>query len=85
MGGLGFLLAALPQAFAADQVLFLQDNAYAPYMTVENGMPAGLYAEILFEAQRRMDASNLSVQAVPWTRATVFVLLCYSFWVFVCY
>lgn len=73
IAGLGFLLAAFPPAVAADQVLFLQDNAYAPYMTVENGMPAGLYAEILFEAQRRMDASNLSVQAVPWTRATVLV------------
>ncbi|WP_209010786.1 ABC transporter substrate-binding protein [Labrenzia sp. PHM005] len=57
----------------ADRVLFVQDNAYPPYMTVKDGAAGGLYAAILNEAKERLGSSELEILAVPWTRATVLV------------
>lgn len=57
----------------AEPVLFVQDNAYPPYMSNDNDLPTGLYAEILKEARTRMGTEDLQILAVPWTRAIIMV------------
>lgn len=70
--GLVLLCLTGPSALA-DRVVLVQDNAYPPYMSDDNGVASGLYAAILNEAKRRIGAHELEIQAVPWTRATVLV------------
>lgn len=57
----------------ADEIRFVQDSTYAPYMSETNGRADGIYAEIILEAKRRLNAANLALDAVPWTRATILV------------
>lgn len=71
------LLASLPAigitAASSQEVVFVQDNAYPPYMSITNGVASGLYADILIEARTRLNFQDLKLEAVPWTRATVLV------------
>lgn len=69
---LAFLII-LPARVAAQEITLVQDNAYPPYMSENDGKPAGIYAVIIEEAYQRLGNDNLVLKAVPWTRATVLV------------
>ncbi|CTQ56201.1 Bacterial extracellular solute-binding proteins, family 3 [Roseibium album] len=58
---------------AASEIILVQDNSYPPYMSQTDGRPEGIYAVIIKEAQKRLEADELVLEAVPWTRATVLV------------
>ncbi len=73
VAGLALLFGLSAPTAAADAVLLVQDNAYPPYMSDDNGEADGLYASILAEAKRRLETDKLIVHAVPWTRATILV------------
>lgn len=50
-------------------VILVQDEAYPPYMATIDGKPAGIYADIIAEAARRLSGFDIELQSVPWTRA----------------
>lgn len=62
--------ATLSTAASAETIRLVQDEAYAPYMGVEAGKPIGVYADVINEALNRMGGEfDVSVEAVPWSRA----------------
>ncbi|GAA0787791.1 transporter substrate-binding domain-containing protein [Roseibium denhamense] len=63
----GLLLITAP---ATADVRFVQDEAYPPYMMKAQDTPAGILADIVLEAARRMDVGGgLTLEAIPWPRA----------------
>ncbi|MFY0619602.1 substrate-binding periplasmic protein [Shimia sp.] len=55
---------------SAAQIKLVQDEAYAPYMGVENGQATGIWAEFIAEALTRVDGDyDVVVEALPWSRA----------------
>jgi len=62
------ILAPVPSA-RSDQVLFVQDEAYLPYMGSEQFEATGIYRDILEEARQRLAQGTFALQAVPWPRA----------------
>jgi len=59
----------------AREIHLVQDNAYPPYMSKEGNRAVGIYADIVRTAMERMEASNVKLQAIPWTRAVGLVRL----------
>lgn len=51
------------------EVELVIDSGYPPYMMVEEGKPAGLYAEMLHEADKRLKYYTIKITAMPWKRA----------------
>jgi len=51
------------------EVELVIDSGYPPYMTVEGGKPAGLYAEMLREVDKRLEYYTIKLTAMPWKRA----------------
>jgi hypothetical protein len=46
---------------------------YAPFMTAEESGPAGIYAEIIKEADKRLPGYTIELTSAPWTRAKFLV------------
>ncbi|MBO9479516.1 transporter substrate-binding domain-containing protein [Shimia sp. R11_0] len=70
-----FSAAALACATAATTlsaapIKLVQDEAYAPYMGLENGTATGIWADFIAEAMTRIEGDfEVVVEAVPWSRA----------------
>ncbi|MGS4884722.1 substrate-binding periplasmic protein [Roseibium sp. MB-4] len=54
-------------------VTLVQDADYAPFMTAEEAGPAGIYAEIIKEADKRLPGYTIELTSAPWTRAKFLV------------
>jgi polar amino acid transport system substrate-binding protein len=54
-------------------VTLVQDADYAPFMTAEESGPAGIYAEIIKEADKRLPGYKIELTSAPWTRAKFLV------------
>ncbi|WP_282096398.1 substrate-binding periplasmic protein [Epibacterium ulvae] len=62
-------LTVLP-ATASETILLVQDAAYAPYMSAEGRTATGIWADVINEALTRIEGDyEVSLQAVPWSRA----------------
>jgi len=57
------------RADSLHEVELVIDSGYPPYMTVKDGKPAGLYAEMLREADKRLKYYTIKLTAMPWKRA----------------
>ncbi|MBE1291194.1 MAG: transporter substrate-binding domain-containing protein [Rhodobacteraceae bacterium] len=63
-------LACATTSVSAEQIKLVQDEAYAPYMGLENGQASGIWAEFIAEALTRVGGDyDVKVEAVPWSRA----------------
>ncbi len=59
---------------SAAPIKLVQDEAYAPYMGLENGQPTGIWAEFINEALSRVGGEyDVVLEAVPWSRAVKLV------------
>ena len=66
--------AAAATAVTAAPIRLVQDEAYAPYMGLENGQPTGIWAEFIAEALSRVEGEyDVVVEALPWSRAVKLV------------
>ncbi|MBO9398927.1 transporter substrate-binding domain-containing protein [Shimia sp. R9_2] len=65
-----FACASLATATSAETIRLVQDEAYAPYMGVENGAPTGIWVDVITEALSRIEGQyDVEIDAVPWSRA----------------
>ncbi len=63
------VVAVLASSVGATEIKLVQDVAYPPYTYAEGGTPKGIIADIVNEANSRMDGYNITVEAMPWSRA----------------
>ncbi len=62
-----------PVRTAAETVTMVQDAEYPPYMMATEEGAAGVYADIIHEADRRLTDFEIDLKAVPWSRALYLV------------
>ncbi|MFP3385555.1 substrate-binding periplasmic protein [Tritonibacter sp. SIMBA_163] len=63
-------VALLSSAVSAETIRLVQDEAYAPYMTMTDKAPTGIWADVITEALSRIDGDyDVVLEALPWSRA----------------
>jgi len=65
--------AATAQERAVETITMVQDSDFPPYMAEGIDGPAGIYAEIIQEADRRLADYEIELKATPWSRALFLV------------
>ena len=62
------LLSAMPSSAEDIEVTVYVDDSYRPFSYLENGVPRGIYVDILRTAFARMEGFKVALHAVPWER-----------------
>lgn len=66
------LLLSLSQGVQAAEVIpvtIAGDNSYPPYSYAENGLPTGIYHDMIRAAGDKMPGYDIHIEALPWKRA----------------
>lgn len=59
--------------FAKEQVIIYGDNNYPPYSYEDNGMPKGIYVDVLNSAFSNMSDYNVTIKMLPWKRGLHYI------------
>ncbi|MBB6211001.1 substrate-binding periplasmic protein [Novispirillum itersonii] len=65
----GLAVSAASPAQAAQEVILYGDDAYPPYSYLEEGIPSGVYVQILRAAFDRLPEYSLTIRMLPWRRS----------------
>lgn len=60
---------AAAQELTVETVTMVQDSGFPPYMMQTPSGPGGVYAEIIYEVDRRLPGYQIELEALPWSRA----------------